>query len=46
MGIKSAKIIVIDVGFGDSIYVEVRRGDNSEGSYLIDTGYFGGRKTI
>lgn len=44
MGIKSAKIIVRDVGFGDSIYVKVRRGDNSEGSYLIDTGYLGEAK--
>lgn len=39
MKIKSAEIIVRDVGLGDSIYVKVKRDNGIEVSYLIDTGY-------
>ena len=38
MEIKSAEIIVRDVGLGDSIYVKVKRDNDVEVSYLIDTG--------
>ena len=34
-----AEIHIFDVGFGESIYVKVTKSDNSETSYLIDTGY-------
>lgn len=39
MELKSAKIIVRDIGFGDSIYVNVVRENGENIAYLIDTGY-------
>ena len=44
MEIKSAEIIVRDVGLGDSIYVKVKRDNDVEVSYLIDTGCLRNKK--
>ena len=37
--VKEAEITIRDIGFGDSIYVKVKRESNAEVTYLIDTGY-------
>lgn len=44
MELKSAKIIVRDIGFGDSIYVNVVRENGENIAYLIDTGYLNKEK--
>ena len=44
MELKSAKIIVRDIGFGDSIYVNVVRDNGENIAYLIDTGYLNKEK--
>ena len=44
MALKSAKIIVRDIGFGDSIYVNVVRDNGENIAYLIDTGYLNKEK--
>lgn len=37
--VKEAEVTIRDIGFGDSIYVKVKRESNVEVTYLIDTGY-------
>ena len=37
--VKEAEITIRDIGFGDSIYVKVKRESNAAVTYLIDTGY-------